>query len=80
MVEEQMHGVSKGMQHFLIILVRFVAPIFVSIVLVVGIVSTYFTGKTVAEVFESNGFKRLLILIVAMIVILVWTRMQNRKA
>lgn len=79
MVEEQMHGVSKGMQHFLIILVRFVAPIFVSIVLVVGIVSTYFTGKTVAEVFESNGFKRLLILIVCMIAILVWTRMQNRK-
>ena len=80
LVEEQMHGVSKGMQNFLIVLVRFVAPIFVSIVLVVGIVSTYFAGKTVTEVFESNGFKRLVILIVAIGAILVWTKIQNRKA
>ncbi len=79
LVEEQMHGVSKGMQNFLIILVRFIAPIFVSIVLVVGIISTYFTDKTPAEVFESNGFKRLLILIVFLITILIWTRLQNRK-
>jgi len=80
LVAEQMHGVSQGMQNLLIVLVRFVAPIFVSIVLVVGVYSTYFAGKAGTEIFASNGFKRLLIFIAFIIVILVWTRLQNRKA
>ena len=42
MVDEQMAGVSAGLRHLLFFLVRFVAPISVFIVLILGIDHTYF--------------------------------------
>ena len=45
MVAEQMHGVSLGMQKLLLFLVRFVAPVFVTLVLLVGISDKYFAEK-----------------------------------
>jgi NSS family neurotransmitter:Na+ symporter len=42
MVDEQMAGVSPALRGLLFMLVRYVAPIFVAIVLVVGIVNNFF--------------------------------------
>lgn len=48
-VDEQMAGVSPGLRHALFFLVRYIAPIFVFIVLVLGIDHTYF-GDTLGKV------------------------------
>jgi len=80
LVLEQMHGVSQGLQNFLLLLVRFVAPIFVSIVLVAGIYSRYFAEKTGAEIFASHNFRRLLVLFAVLVTVFVVMKMQNRKA
>ncbi len=79
MVAEQMHGVSQGMQNFLLFLVRFVAPIFVTIVLLVGIWDKYFAGKTIDQITDSHSFWRLLILAACLVVVLVWTKVKNSK-
>ena len=42
MVDEQMAGVSEGFRNALFFLVKFVAPIFVFIVLVAGIINQVF--------------------------------------
>jgi len=80
MVNEQMHGVSPGLQKVMIILVRYVAPIFVGIVLLAGIHSTYFAGQSMSELMGSWGFRRLLILTVFIVLALVWSKNKNRKA
>ncbi|PHR60463.1 MAG: sodium-dependent transporter [Robiginitomaculum sp.] len=49
MVTEEMHGISPVLANFLFFLVRYVAPIFVFIVLVLGVDHTYF-GDTLGKV------------------------------
>ncbi len=78
-VNEQMHGVSPGLQKLMIVLVRYVAPIFVGIVLLAGIHSTYFAGQAISELMDSWGFRRLLILTVLIFAALVWSKNKNKK-
>ena len=47
-VDEQMAGTSAGLRHLMFFLVRYLAPIFVFIVLIVGIDHTYF-GDTLGK-------------------------------
>ena len=79
MVDEQMHGVSQGVQNALLFFVRFVAPVFVTIVLLVGIFDNYFAWKNMNEIFASHSFWRLLALAAFLIGAIIWGRMQNRK-
>ncbi len=79
MVNDQMHGVSPGLQKLMIVLVRFVAPIFVAIVLLVGIRDKYFAGRSGADILEAWDFRRLVILAICIIAALVWSRTKNRK-
>lgn len=79
MVAEQMHGVSAGLQKTLLFFVRFVAPIFVTIVLLVGIFDKYFAGKNMNEIINSHSFWRLLALATFLVVAIVWGKTQNRK-
>ncbi len=79
-VNEQMHGVSPGLQKFMIVLVRYVAPIFVLIVLLAGIHDKYFAGQSMSDLMDSWGFRRLLILTVLIAAALLWSKNKNKKA
>jgi len=80
MVNEQMHGVSPGLQKLMIVLVRYVAPVFVTIVLVSGIYDKYFVGQSPAELMDSWSFRRLLIVAACILAALVWSRNKNRQS
>ncbi len=80
MVNEQMHGVSPRLQKLMIVLVRFVAPFFVGIVLLVGIWDKYFAGRTGADIMEAWDFRRLVVLALFIVAALVWSRTKNRES